>query len=201
VTGVPARERAQPGVPPVPGTVERRAFAYVRQGPIAVIVRRDVGSGQVLAPAGGPPRTAADFLAHRAQTGATDPAASRGHCVVDQLNRHRSRLLVRSVAAGLDVTEDLGVPGPRGSLRTRHPRAACLREPRHRSVGHYTPKPASWMHQIEIWLSILPRTLRRRGNFPSVAARKAKVLACIDSSNRTMAKPCTWPDQGKPLAA
>jgi hypothetical protein len=95
LTGVPARERAHPGLPPVPGKGERREFEYVRQGTIAVLVSRDVVSGQVLAPACGPPRPAADFLAHLAQTVATDPAASRWHFVVANLNIHRSSLLVR----------------------------------------------------------------------------------------------------------
>jgi hypothetical protein len=57
------------------------------------------------------------------------------------------------------------------------------------------------MNQIEIWLSLLTRKLLRRGNFTSVADLKAKVLACIDYDNRTMAKPFKWTYQGKPLAA
>jgi hypothetical protein len=31
--------------------------------------------------------------------------------------------------------------------------------------------------------------------------RKATVQAFIDDDNRTMAKPCTWTYQGKPLVA
>ncbi len=60
---------------------------------------------------------------------------------------------------------------------------------------------ASWMNQVEIWLSILVRKLLKRGNFISVADLKAKVLAFIDYFNRTMAKPFRWTYQGKALAA
>ncbi len=54
---------------------------------------------------------------------------------------------------------------------------------------------------MEIWLSILVRKLLRRGSFPSVADLEAKVLACIDYYNRTMAQPCKWTSHGKALVA
>jgi hypothetical protein len=200
LTGVQALARAHPGLPLRPGKVERREFEYVRHGTMSFIVSRDVVSGQVLAPACGPTRTAADFLAHIEQIVATDPAA-RWHFVVDNLNIHMSTLLVRVVAARSDCQEDLGVPGKRGILRTRHTRAAFLRDRSLRIIFHYTPKHASWMNQIEIWLSILTRKLLRRGTFTSVEHLKAKVLAFIDYYNRTMAKPFAWTYQGKPLTA
>ena len=199
LTGVQALERAHPGLPLVPGKVERREFEYIRHGTTSFIVNRDVVSGEVVAPSCGPTRTAADFRDHIVQTVATDPGAARWHVVVDNLTIHMSTLLVRYVADLSGCTEDLGVPGKRGIVRTRHTRAAFLHEPTHRIVFHYTPKHASWMNQVEIWLSILTRKLLRRGTFTSVDELKAQVLAFITYYNRTMAKPFKWTYQGKAL--
>lgn len=76
-----------------------------------------------------------------------------------------------------------------------------MSDPAHRIVFHYTPKHASWMNQIEIWLSILVRKLLKRGSFTSVEDLTAKVLAFSDHYNRTMAKPFKSTYLGKTPAA
>src|SRR5260370_31659580 len=75
LTGVQALERKHPGLPLAPGKVERREFEYVRHGTRAFILSRHVVTGQLLAPACGPTRTEADFLAHVQAVVATDPQA------------------------------------------------------------------------------------------------------------------------------
>lgn len=199
LTGVQALERRHAGLPLAPGKVERREFEYIRHGTRSFIVSRDVVTGKILAPACGPTRTEADFLAHLQAVIATYPQATRWHVVCDRINTHQSEALVRWVAQLCGIDEELGVKGESGILASMASRSAFLSDPTHKVVFHYTPKHSSWMNQIEIWLSILVRKVLKRGSFTSVEELQAKVLAFIDYYNQTMAKPFKWTRPGEKL--
>ena len=113
--------------------------------------------------------------------------------MLDTLNSHQSEALVRWIAEreGIDQ-ETLGVKGQSGVLRSMESRATFLHDSTHQVVFYYTPKHASWMNQVEIWLSILVRKLLKLGNFTSLEDLRNQILAFIAYYNATMAKPIKW---------
>ncbi len=193
MTGVQALQRKHPDLPMLSGHVLRREFEYIRHGTLSWFMNLDVATGQVIEPSWGPTRGEQDCLLHLQRLIASAPETKRWHVILDNLNTHCSEALVRWVAQLEKIEPDiLGLKGKCGILRSMASRAAFLHDPTHHVVFYYTPKHASWMNQVEIWLSILVRKLLKRGNFLSLDDLRDQILAFIAYYNRTMAKPIKW---------
>ena len=198
MTSIQALERAAPSKPMRSGMVEKREFEYIRHGTQSLIANFNVATGQVPLPSIGATRTEADFVAHIAQTIATDPHA-KWTFVLDQLNTHQSESLVKLVAEQCDIRDALGEKGKSGILKSMATRAIFLSDASHRIRFVYTPKHSSWLNQIELWFSILMRRLLKRASFTSLDDLRQRILDFIDYFNRVLAKPFKWTYTGRPL--
>ena len=121
--------------------------------------------------------------------------------MADQLNTHKSEMLVRLVAQRCGIDDDLGVKGRHGILKSMASRKRFLSDAGHRIRFVYTPRHCSWLNQVEIWFSILARRLLKRSSFISVEDLKARALQFIEYFNSVLAKPFRWTYSGRPLAA
>lgn len=179
---------------PRPGAVPKfTAEQRAQMTALSWFINFDGATGQVIEPSWGPTRGEEACLAHLQKLIASSPETTRWHLIMDNLDIHRSASLVRWIADLEGIEQDtLGVKGKRGILRSMKTRAAFLTNPTHRVVLYYTPNHASWMNQVEIWLSILGRKLLKRGNFTSLEDLRDQILAFIAYYNRRMAKPIKW---------
>src|SRR5256886_13034654 len=166
-----------------PGHVLRREFEYIRHGTLSWFINLDVVTGHLIEASWGTTRNEEDTLVHLQRLIASDPHATKWHLMLDDLNIHQSEALVRWIAQREGIAQEmLGIKGKNGILRSMESRAAFLHDPTHQVVLYYTPKHASWMNQVEIWLSILVRKLLKRGNFIALEDLRDQILAFIPYS-------------------
>ena len=200
MTGVQALERISPDRPMTVSKVQSIEFEYERHGTQTLLGGFNIATG-VIQGLVQDTRTESDFVDLIGYLIQQNPDASVYHFVADQLNTHKSESLVQFVANFCEDTQDLGVKGKTGILKSMQTREDYLSAGNRRIVFHYTPKHASWMNQIEIWFGILMRKVIKRGNFLSKDDLKNKIVAFMDYFNETMAKPFKWTYKGKALTA
>lgn len=199
-TGMQALERRYPSKPPIPGSIERVEFEYIRHGTLCLTANFDILTGSIVEPTIAETRGNEDFLGHVQRLVSLSPSAG-WVLVTDNLDTHRSEPLVRWVAAQLGDDQDLGEMSKRGVLGSRKSRAKYLSDASHRIRFVYTPRHTSWMNQVEIWFSVLSRRFLQRASFTSLDDLRTRLLAFIDYFNEVLAHPYRWTYTGRPLRA
>ena len=201
-TGMQALERGAPDKPMRPGQPRKQEHEYERHGTQCLTANWDVVEGRITSPTIGDTRDEVDFYEHIKRTVESDPEVKKWRFILDNLNTHKSELLVLLVASMVPTSEeDLGAKGKSGILENMATRAAFLSNTAHPVHFIYTPKHCSWLNQIEIWFSILAKKLLRRGNFTSKKDLKEQIERFIAYFNRVLAKPFIWTYGGKPCTA
>jgi hypothetical protein len=198
-TGMQALERNAPDLPMQAGQCRKQEYEYTRHGTLCLTANWDVVEGKVISPTIADTRDEVDFQQHVEKTVNSDPSVSKWCFIMDNLNTHKSELLVYWISELVGTPEEeLGEKGKRGILKDMDTRAAYLANPQHPVYFIYTPKHCSWLNQIEIWFSVLSKKLLRRGNFTSKQNLKEQVERFIEYFNSVLAKPFKWTYNGKP---
>lgn len=168
-TSIQARER-ESTLPAEPGHPVQVSPRYRRHGALQLFAALSVADGRVY----GQCRERKRFLDFQAflQEVVFPEALQRGvrtlALILDNGSTHAPKRLGEWLA---EVTAKLG-----GQLTVQL---------------YWLPKNASWLDQIEIWLSILQRKLLQPNDFASLEALTKAILAFIDYCNET-AEPIHW---------
>jgi DDE superfamily endonuclease len=159
-TGRHILPRASPTQPVQPGKPEKREHEDIRHGARALLAACVVPTGPLVWNLG-QTRTRVDGAAHLAHVVQQLPAMQRSEWVVDPLTTPWSLEVCRLVAPWGHV------PYRPKALQCGVQRRAFLSDPTHQPVFHCTPKHGAWLHQVELWLSVLARRFLTRGDFAS----------------------------------
>jgi transposase len=195
-TGIQALERIEGIAPKSKGAHRRREFEYVRHGTTSLMAAIGVGKGELVNHRIHPTRNEKDFVTFMESTVAKFPEGDQIVIMADQLNIHKSELLVKWVAEQIDFKDDLGTKGHKGILKSMESRQAFLEDESHRIRFVYTPKHCSWLNPIENWFAKLQRHVITNGNFSSIEALENKIENYISFFNLCLVKPLKWKFKG-----
>jgi len=191
-TGMHVLERPAPTQPAQPGQRERREDAYLRHG-TRVLSNSLVGATGQMAGTIGATRKSPDFVAPLQHVSHRFPRRKRSDWIMDHLHTPWSLEVCRLVARWCQGPCE---PKP---LPREAERRACLGDPTHRPVWHFTPKHGSWLKQAARFFGVWPRRVLARGSLTSRAAFDAQWPRFLEDSNARDAHPYRWTSTGEPL--
>ena len=144
----------------------------------------------------GPTRNSQDFLNFCKETVAVLPDGDEIIFIADQLNTHKSSLLVKWIAEELGNKGPLGKEREKGVLMNMKSRMAFLEDKQHRIRFIYSPKHCSWINPIENWFGKLQNQVITDGVFSSVEELETKISDYIQYYNTCLRKPLKWKFKG-----
>jgi transposase len=198
-TGIQALERVEQIAPHSKGAHKRIEFEYVRHGTTTLIAALNVGTGQLQSHLLNSTRTETDFYHFIKQTAQdilnTEPDANIIF-LTDQLNTHLSESLVLWSATINSTSQDLGIKGKSGVLKSKKSRKQFLENDKHNIRFVYTPKHCSWLNPIENWFAKLQKHVIQNGNFKSIDDLKNKIEKYIPFYNIILVKSLNWKFKG-----
>ena len=198
MTSLQANERRAETKLARPGETAKIECQYTRHGTVCLTGNWHVVEGQMIATTIDETRNNRDFANHIEQTIQTAPEAGWVF-VLDNLNTHCGKDLVRMVATKLGIEQDtLGKARKCGILKSMKTRRAFLSDPSHPIRFVYIPKHSSWLNQVEVIFGIISKRVMRAGSFTSKEELTDKLKAFIKYFNQTYAKPMNWTYTGRP---
>ncbi len=162
-TSIQARARIHPGSPPGPGRAGRVEHEYERRGALAYFAAWDVHRAQV-------------FGRCEATTGIVPFGR-----LVSQVMRQEPYASARRVFWVVDNGSSHRGARCEARLRARWPSITVV----------HTPVHASWLDQVEIYFSIVQRTVLDPNDFASLAELEARLLA-FGEHYSAVATPFEW---------
>jgi transposase len=168
-TGIQALDRTQPVLPLRPhGKVKNIPFEYKRHGTTSLLAALQVHQGNVHGKCE-ERHTHQEFLSFLKYLERTYRKKGREiHIICDNFSAHR------------------------------HHKVKEWAESQKNIFIHFTPTHASWLNQIEIWFSIMSRSVLKQGIFRSMRELIEKISRFIETYN-VNAEPFVWTYTGQPL--
>ena len=189
-TGLQAKCRLAPDLPPEPNKTRSEEFEYRRNGTTDLMAFLNPKTGKVFGQCTPNHNTQTLICVFKEHVN-TLPSDVQLHYIMDNLNTHFHDDFCRTVADLSGVTY--------APLKAGVERRSWLQRDDKRIVIHFVPFHGSWLNMIEIWFGILNKKCLRHQSFQSVQLLQEIIEEFIETWNNFFAHPFTWKYTGEGL--